>query len=363
VPGKPAKILLFWFLATCYSAAWACDVPVFRYALERWPAEDYSVLVFHRGTLSAEQREVVEHLERASRDYQAYANYAVLRIDLDSLERGPIRALWESLGEPEPPRLALRLPRGPGPGESIWSGSLTAMSARAIIDSEARREISRRILSGEAAAWVLVECGDREKDAAAAALLERSLARMEKTLELPAAVSRASSSGAPELRVGFSLVRLSRSDPAEEVFIRMLINSEPDLELYTSWPMAFPVYGRGRVLYALVGEGINEENIYEACAFLVGPCACEIKSLNPGRDLLISANWEAGLEGSWVEEVGLPPLSGLSGLRASSSYESAGGRAQASSLLRNVLLALGLIVAVIALLSYKVVKSGRRKKP
>ena len=362
--GKLMKSLALLLLVVGTSTARACDVPVYRYAMERWPAESYQVVVFYSGALSQKQRQVVERLKRSSDTYLPYANYTVREIDLDSLTEGPMQALWESLGNPEPPRLAVRIPGSLWPEKSIWSGPVTMISAGAIIDSEARREIGRRLLSGEAATWVLVESGDREKNDAAAALLNRRLSRLKSTLKLPAAVAGASLTGAPGLRVDFSMIRLSRSDPGEELFIQMLMHAEPDLELYTSWPMAFPVYGRGRVLYALVGEGINEENIYEACAFLVGPCACEIKSLNYGFDLLMLVDWESGIGGSWVEEVGLPPLTVLSGL--SPAVDQGAGTASAadstkSRLPRNILLALGLIVIVIALWSYKVVKSNNRE--
>ena len=39
----------------------------------------------------------------------------------------------------------------------------------------------------------------------------------------------------------------------------MLMQSESDLEELDQ-PIAFPVIGRGRVLYALVGKGIYKEN-------------------------------------------------------------------------------------------------------
>jgi hypothetical protein len=72
-----------------------------------------------------------------------------------------------------------------------------------------------------------------------------------------------------------------------------LCGSEPDLDEYSNEPVIFPVFGRGRALYALIGEGINTDNIREAVAFIVGPCGCEIKMLNPGVDLLMAANWDA----------------------------------------------------------------------
>jgi len=60
-------------------------------------------------------------------------------------------------------------------------------------------------------------------------------------------------------------------------------------------PIVFPVFGRGRALFALVGEGINSDNLREAIAFITGPCGCEIKMMNPGVDLLMSVNWDASV--------------------------------------------------------------------
>lgn len=184
---------------------------------------------------------------------------------------------------------------------------------------------------------------------------------MEKQLKLPDAVTGVAPRGAPDLRVDFSLVRLSRSDPEEEFLVRMLTRSESDLEQYKSWPMAFPVYGRGRVLYALVGQGITMDNVSETCAFLAGPCACEIKDLNPGMDLLTLVDWEEGLGGSWVDAVELPPLTGLSSIaKGSQAAESdPPGDGSRNRLYRNIFLALALLVAVIALVSFKLLRSGK----
>jgi hypothetical protein len=72
--------------------------------------------------------------------------------------------------------------------------------------------------------------------------------------------------------------------------VRQLLGSEPDLA-GLSEPMAFPVFGRGRVLYALVGAGITAENVRKAAEFLGGDCSCTVKRDNPGTDLLLIADW------------------------------------------------------------------------
>ncbi len=77
----------------------------------------------------------------------------------------------------------------------------------------------------------------------------------------------------------------------------MLLGSEPDLN-ELSQPMAFPVLGRGRVLYALVGRGISREMIGVASTFMVGPCSCQVKDQNPGFDLLLQFDWNARVSGA-----------------------------------------------------------------
>jgi len=99
----------------------------------------------------------------------------------------------------------------------------------------------------------------------------------------------------PSVTFEFSTVSLSRTDPNERMLLSMIMNSEPDLDDYVKEPMAVPVFGRGRALYTLIGEGINADNIREAAAFLTGPCGCEIKMMNPGVDLLMAVNWDGAV--------------------------------------------------------------------
>jgi hypothetical protein len=101
------------------------------------------------------------------------------------------------------------------------------------------------------------------------------------------------------LAVGFSLLRIKRDDPAEQALAAMLIHSESDLAERTD-PMVFPVYGRGRALWGLIGPGITPKNIHDSAAFLVGPCSCEVKELNPGFDMLLAADWDEELKAGGI---------------------------------------------------------------
>jgi hypothetical protein len=90
------------------------------------------------------------------------------------------------------------------------------------------------------------------------------------------------------------------------MFVRMLLRSEEGLESSRE-PMVFPIFGRGRKLDALAGKGISTENVEEYCAFLSGPCSCQVKLQNPGLDLLLAAEWESVPGGEKAPAQAPPP--------------------------------------------------------
>ena len=197
--------------------------------------------------------------------------------------------------------IVVRYPSIGEPGPFLLSVPIVSEDVDLLLDSPARREVADRLLAGESAVWVLLESGDAKKDGAAADLLTKELERMAEVIELPEAVEDEEAEleygafgaieAGPPLKVAFSLLRLSRSDPRESVFVSMLLGTEPDLKTLDD-AMVFPIFGRGRALFALVGAGITRDNILDACSFLAGPCSCQVKSLNPGTDMLMAVNWE-----------------------------------------------------------------------
>ena len=298
---------------------WACSVPVFRYALERWESDPYQVVVFHRGALDKEQQALVDVFGSTGLAGQKFANVSLETVDLAAEPDDEMLALWESQGEAELPWVVARYPM---PWPAAWVGPLTDENANRLLESPVRQEIARRILKGETAVWIFLESGDQAVDDAAYAKLAIELPIAELELELPEIEEQDITDGLveidpDELKIDFSSLRLSRDDPAEAILIEMLLGSEGggsdglrDPELINQ-PMAFPVFGRGRVLYGLVGAGISRENIMQACKELIGPCTCQVKDQNPGIDLLMAVNWD-GLIDSQIEiDKELPPLSGL----------------------------------------------------
>lgn len=269
----------------------ACNVPVFRFALERWRPDPYRVTVFHRGPLAESDRALTEKL--ADQQENSLINLVVRTIDVSSLDDETDKALMPTLGELQLPALVLHYPEHLQLPAPIWSGPLNSNTVAQLIDSPIRAEVVRRLAEGQTAVWLLLESGQPETDDRAARLVEEQLKRLEHDLKLPELTDAPADKllAATPLQVAFSIVRVSRS-AAEQPLVQMLLHAESDL-LEQSDPMVFPVFGRGRALLPLIGAGVTAENIHDSAAFLVGACSCEVKELNPGFDLLLAANWDA----------------------------------------------------------------------
>ncbi len=278
----------------------ACSIPVFRYSLQFWEPDPYEAIVFHRGALSAEDEAAVAALEaRALSDAgEGAANVAVRRVDLTSEgDVAEVVSVYEKHGAGETPVVVLRFPPRFRTDETLAVAKPGELAEAGWFDSPARQTIAERLAAGESAVWVLLESGNTEKDDAAHARLEDRLKHLTLTLKLPEQLAEDDdlreeglAVDAP-LRLAFSTLRVSRKDPAEAILVRTLLHSEDDL-LEFEEPMAFAVFGRGRVLPGLIGAGINSDTIDDAAAFVTGPCSCQVKEENPGVDLLTGVDWK-----------------------------------------------------------------------
>lgn len=286
------------FFVLSPSSAYACSTPVFRYAMERWPADYYEGVLIHKGPIADDdQASMLLQDEKAE-----FLNLRLSKIDLelspaDPNSPGPAERIKSQLGIEVPetlPALVLWYPWNKGRAAPFWTGQFTPSTVKALIQSPKRQELAQRLTDGQTAVWIFIESGNADKDKAALKLLNQQLETATKELE-EMAPELAEELEMPGLSYEFSILPVSRSDPRERMFLEMLLRSEPDLDEYTDEPIVFPTFGRGRALFALVGKGINAENLQEAIAFITGPCGCEVKMLNPGVDLLMAENWDASV--------------------------------------------------------------------
>lgn len=271
----------------------ACPVPVYQYSLEHWETDPYIAVIRSEGALSEEQLAAVALLEAAASG---------------NGERAPANLELRRDGAPDgagSARIDLYYPEISGIRVPAWTGELSLENVEAIVDSPLRAETASLLADRTSAVWVLLESGDRSADREAEGVLRRELELAAKTAVVPETAEWGGETVEIDHQVSFEILRLRRDDPAERVFVEMLLASEPDLKSdFNDQPMAFPVYGRGLILYALVGKGINAATIRSATEFLTGPCSCQIKAANPGTDLLLSMDWDAAIEATTPAAVG-----------------------------------------------------------
>lgn len=277
------------------SELWACQVPVFRYALERWTPERYPVVVVTKEPYSEDDKRkwLGDDAERLS------VHLSIQWKSASQLSSPEERALWQKHASDVgvvfiyyPQKSQLR-------GGLAGVQPLQANCFRHLLTSKLRLEIANRLCEGQSAVWVVLKSGNAEKDATAIKSIEAQLRLDEQWLKLPTPEemeikAEVLSKVKVQLKVGFSVLSLDRDNPDERFLIDCLLNSESDLRSFSE-PIAFPIFGRGLVLYALVGKGINGDTVRAASTFICGPCSCQAKEQNPGFDLLLNHTWDEAL--------------------------------------------------------------------
>jgi len=259
---------------------------VCRYALENWAPSPYPAVVFHEGPLPAGVNADLERLQASA----ASANLTVVSLEVREAMAEPWAALWKAeQARASLPWLILLYPLESGSHAPIMSASFSGAVVDSLVASPARTALAQHLLQGQGAAWILLRSGMTAQDEPAQRLLEQELQQFPATWK-PMPDPNDPVPMPPQSPPQFPVVPVNRNDPAESVFAAMLLGSEPDLKGYDS-PLAFPVFGRGRALYALIGPGIQANTIREACAYLSGPCSCVVKAEHPGTDLLLQADW------------------------------------------------------------------------
>jgi len=257
----------------------ACPIPVYQYALEHWDTDPYVVTVSHDGTLPDDAQAALERLRQAADDASA---------NLELRERA-------AADGPAVPQLEVRYPAIARIRAPVWEGPLTADTVAALLHSPVRTRLTDALIARTSAVWLLLESGNRSADRDAERLLREQLAQLETAIMVPESADWGGETVTIDHNVNFKLMTLRRDDPAEQMLVRMLLASEADLDDYRDQPIVFPIYGRGLMLYALIGRGINGWTLKTAAEFLTGPCSCQIKAANPGTDLLTDADWTGSI--------------------------------------------------------------------
>lgn len=254
----------------------ACTVPVFRYALDHWPADTYKL---EATDADAHDDHIAFFLRNIGTSMPL--NLEGYRMPKDAA--APSRLLFPHAQENQ--------------AAPVWEGKLDAAKLATLTNSPTRAEIVRHILSGDTAVWIYVENGDQAADDAAAAKVEKRLRYLEQVAQLPAIDPNDPDSQlgpGPALKLKYSLLRVRAGAPEENAFLQMLAGFKPD-PAFASGSWLATVFGRGRVLGAWPVKDFEAEQVDEVCMFLMGSCSCQVKRMNPGWDLLLAVDWDKEL--------------------------------------------------------------------
>src|SRR6187401_1953876 len=125
----PSAPIAFCAVLGLTAIACACNVPVFRFALERWRPDVYRVTLFHRGPLSEAQRKMSRPLLEAQE--KGSANVVLQVVDVSELEKptdnnqGPLAEIlsgaWSRIRMGEP-WLIVQYPTLVRVDVPVWSG-------------------------------------------------------------------------------------------------------------------------------------------------------------------------------------------------------------------------------------------------
>ncbi len=287
--NKQIRMMLWWnatVLIFGYSlSATACPIPIFQYSLEYFQTDPYEVEVQHDGEFTPEEQAVVDILKKAAASPET--NIQLRWRDYSKAAVPPPDGM-------ELPYVKVGYPTMSGIRGTFWEGELDKEVAEQLLHSSIRQKIAEKLLDRHSGVWILLKSGNAGKDRKALQILEEELPRLEKTLKVPE--DPGGYFGDIQTEIKFSMITLDRDDPKEQIFIDMLLGIERDLRDYEDKPMVFPIYGRGLVMYALIGEGIDEWTLNSAGEFLTGPSTSQVKMGNPGVDILMSTDWESRVE-------------------------------------------------------------------
>jgi len=285
------------------SMACACNIPVFRYALERWRPDPCEIIVFYEDEMSDSQRELVDSLKPDSRN--SGANVKVVESDLRNAD-ATSRALWDSIPSSErksTPYVLVRTKVGPGKIIQGWHGPLGELADNRLLDSPVRKELGQRLLAGHSVVWIMVGSKDRDKTDAARRLLMDNLEPLANRIELPEGIGLPGSELHSEipLLLKFSMLEIQPGDPREDFLIKLFSGFQTEA-FEKGEPLLIPVFGRGRALEVIPASDLTPRLMEDLTGFLSGACSCQVKEQNPGFDLLLSVDWNTELFGE-----GQPP--------------------------------------------------------
>lgn len=285
--------------------ACACNVPVFRYALERWKPDACEVFVFCEAGFDATHQAELEKLNAQSQANRSNLSLTVSQVGVDKLPRHV--ELWESIRRlpgVKLPYVVVRTSVNDKQSVNSWHGPLANFKSEQLLDSPARQEIAKRLLKGDSVVWVVLKSSDAKRNEQINKLLKDELKKLARTTPFPEGLGLPGSELYAELPLvmQFTVLEIDPTDAREQFLVGLFGGFEPEA-LKNQQPLVVPVFGRGRALEVLPADRLDAGMIGDLTRYLCGACSCQVKERNPGFDLLLQADWDRELFG----DAALPP--------------------------------------------------------
>ena len=293
----PCGLFVLLALLLAVGSTWACETPVYRYAMYRWQPTPYEVYSFHDDSNADAHAAVETAIAEVSEGTDNRANIVFIPVNLtDDPELNgvtpDIKAAWASQKNKTLPTYLISTPYG----AQIYSGKLNAATIKTLVESPARKRMAQQLEAGKIGVLLFLNGKDKKENERARQILQglvKEVAEGKVSLySVPTDITgeEVADTTNPGLELG--MIEVNRDDEKERWLVRSLLAMESDLPDETR-PMVFLAYGRGRALLPYIGAGINRENLLQEVEFISGACSCTVKEQNPGVDLLVRYDWEA----------------------------------------------------------------------
>jgi len=286
----------------------ACEIPVFRYALERWAADKYQLVVYKAEEgFSEDDKLILDKLYDRLPDKNGNLNLKI------SVKQGDAPAST----------LELKYPSQVKNNTPVWKGILNEENLSNLLDSPARKTLQKLLLSGESVIWITIDPDQKLLDDltkyselfSGKYKLSEEIIQMDEKDKIDSITTKKELDNVIRstipLKISFTTLKVNRNDPKEEVFLNMLLSQWPELR-HSDKPVVIPVFGRGRFLEAAPAELLDQLSFKKLTDYLCSGCSCTVKTENPGIDLLMDVPWGNYVSESVLKMKAIPSLSGIS---------------------------------------------------
>ncbi len=267
--SKQARLIcltLIFCLALPSLQSLACVIPVFRYALERWQADRYELLVFHDRELTEEEKKPLQGLIDGSVERARGVNVQLRFVHLRDSDDRELINFWETNAPSKKaegePFVFLRAPLKTAESQTLWSGTLSQFLSKEQLQSPTRKELTDRLLTGDSVVWLLAKSNDDATNQELKRTLQSQLEELATKMELPGGIGEPGSelySKIP-LKVQFTVLEFDPADQNEKAFYNQMMKAlgKPEYTEEGHEAVLVPVFGRGRALEAIPASKATE---------------------------------------------------------------------------------------------------------